>query len=287
MLDAHPQLSCTGEHDFLFDHLQQKGEDWTYNREKLAGDRLFAASKLTFPGGLDGREALFDLIGQIGAQGDGLPVLMVHRNLEKLLSILTEAPIVHFVRDPRDVARSSIGMMWAGNVFYGTDTWLKTEREWQRAGKGLGTRVLEVRYEDLVTTPRAVLEAVCRHLNVPYDDRMLSYPETTTYSAPDASLAYQWKTKLSEREVRLVQHKAGPLMQALGYDVSPLPPVNLSAPRRALLWLQNKYSIWTRMVGVYGLVPMLERSAGRRLGIASIEARGNSKMNVVRRRRQK
>jgi hypothetical protein len=116
---------------------------------------------------------------------------------------------------------------------------------------------------------------------------MLNYPETTTYSAPDASLAFQWRTKLSDREVQLIEHKAAELMTARGYALSQLPRIDPSQRERAALWLQNKHSIWTRMVGVYGLVPMLERAVGRRLGITGLEARGRATMDAITRRRVK
>src|SRR5690606_34615090 len=41
--------------------------------------------------------------------------------------------------------------------------------------------------------------------------------EDTTYEAPDPRLVQQWRTKLSTREVELVEAKCGELMERRGY----------------------------------------------------------------------
>lgn len=61
------------------------------------------------------------------------PVLVLHCHIDKALSLLPDAQVISLVRDPHHVARSAIGMGWAGNVFHGLGGWIGTEDEWGTA----------------------------------------------------------------------------------------------------------------------------------------------------------
>ena len=52
----------------------------------------------------------------------GKPIVgaLVHRHFDRLLRIWPDARFIHLIRDGRDVARSCIGMGWAGSVWTGT-----------------------------------------------------------------------------------------------------------------------------------------------------------------------
>lgn len=103
----------------------------------------------------------------------------IHRNFEHAYKIFPEAKFIHLLRDPRDVARSSIGMNWAGNVYYGVDHWLDTERSWDRLVTCLGNnQSVEVRFEKLISEPVNTLEYVCDFLDVTYTDEMFNYKKT-------------------------------------------------------------------------------------------------------------
>jgi hypothetical protein len=76
------------------------------------------------------------------------------------------------LRDPRDVGRSSIGMGWAGNSYYGIDHWLFSEREWDEAAPDLRpTNVMELRYEALFHDIDPELHRVCAFIGVPWKAR--------------------------------------------------------------------------------------------------------------------
>ncbi|WP_274609784.1 sulfotransferase family protein [Rhodobaculum claviforme] len=111
--------------------------------------------------------------------------------MAKVLALLPGAPGVHILRDPSDVARSNIAMMWTGNVYFGADTWLKTERDGQDHGHHAADRTLAMRYEDLVSDPEGVLTQICAHVDLDFDPVVLGYGATTTYDPPDPSLAQQ------------------------------------------------------------------------------------------------
>lgn len=272
MLDGHPALSVSGESDFLLDHIHLEGGSWRYDLSALAAGRIYQQSPIRINEELEGDVALRDMVEQVGRGGGGRPVLMLHRHLSTCADLLTGLKVIRLLRDPRDVARSSVGMGWAGNLFHGLDPWLETERSWHTFTKNhpdIPKHVL--RYEDLVSDPQRELNSICTFLGIPYDDGMLAYPSHTTYAAPDPEFVFQWKHKLSERDVRLVEARAGKLWDECGYEPSGLPPLQLGSAERKRLWFQNRAAIWRHLFRRHGIIPPLARGLGRRLGWRKLE----------------
>ena len=75
-----------------------------------------------------------------------------------------------------------------------------------------------MRFEELVEDPDNSLTDVCKFLGLAYDNRMLDYDNNSSYGKPDASLINQWHRKMSEREIELVEYRAGELMRWNGYE---------------------------------------------------------------------
>lgn len=147
----------------------------------------------------------------------------------------------NLLRDPRDVARSSIGMGWAGDVYHGAKHWVKTEGDWAACTPHLSTnQVLTVRYEDLVQDPQAELTRICTFADVKYQPAMLEYDIASTYSKPDMSRINQWKRKLSSHELGLIEGRVGDLLAASGYESSGVAPKILSAPNMVALKMKNR-----------------------------------------------
>lgn len=281
MLDGHPKMRCIGESDYLFDYLRFEENSPSYDREALATDRIFKASGLVLREDLDGVAAFWDLVGQIGHDGS-VPVLMMHRNFAGIAELMDNAMILRFTRDPRDSARSAIGMGWASNVYHGVESWLTTEQSWHDfEAMGAEAQVHRLRYEDLVTAPEARLRDICDFVGLPYNADMLAYPATTTYDAPDASLAFQWKHKLSERQIALIEYRVGPLLEGSGYEPSGLPTTPPTDAERRRFALSNKWSVWSRMVKRYGVTAPVLRGIGRRLALRRLERFAQRRMDVV------
>jgi len=118
MLNAHPQLSCPGETDFIFDHLHGTDTAAHYDETALERDRIYRAHRTLYAGTPLPDLTPDALINRI-AGTDNIAVLMLHRRISRALALYPDLRVIHFLRDPRDVARSSIGMGWAGNVYYG------------------------------------------------------------------------------------------------------------------------------------------------------------------------
>lgn len=97
--------------------------------------------------------------------------------LPYLVREFPEAQFVHIVRDGRDVFLSWCKVDWARyDVVQAAKRWRHWVYEAYELGETLGsTQYLQLRYEDLVRDPRSHLQAVCRFLREPFDERMLDY----------------------------------------------------------------------------------------------------------------
>src|SRR2546423_7384695 len=184
--------------------------------------------------------------------GDKTPLYCYE--LETIRRVLPEARFIHLIRDGRDAALSLRKMWFSPGQKIETQAayWRRCVLAARRAG--LGRRdYLEVRYEDLILQTQETLARICAHLDLGYEEAMLSYythtparlREHKRRSGPDGSIqltqeqrlrqqertmeqpaparVFAWKQAMSLEERRRFQLVAGDLLQALGYEVEKLP----------------------------------------------------------------
>lgn len=287
MLDHHPELSWINEFEYTVDLVSPAGAPPGLGayREWLSTHRIYLASGFEVQGETYSDVVRGFLRQRVRRSGKPIVGATVHRNFRQLMTLWPQARYIHLVRDPRDVARSVIGMGWAGNVWHGSREWVEVETELgellPRLGQG---RSVELRYEDLLADPAGMLRRICGFIGVAYSPQMLEYPADTTYEAPDPSLAWQWRRKLSEVEVRLVEARAGALLAERGYEPSRLPHLEVTKSAQRRLRLQNwAYRVRFRL---HRLGPMLflADQVTRRLGLKGLHKRVKLRMNEVTRR---
>jgi hypothetical protein len=276
MLISHEQIASPGEADFLLDHIAPDDthpSGWRYAKPALAIDRIFRSKGIDIPDDLDGRDLFLHFLDRLARPTATVTTLSIHRHLDRLLDLLPEARVIHMLRDPRDVARSSIGMGWAGTLYHGVDHWMQTETAWDRsAGRLQPGRTMTLRYEDLFRDTEAALREVTAFLGLPYSPDMLRYHETSSYARPDPSLVEQWRRTSSPAEIALLEGKAGALMAARGY--APTGPGSMPGPvQRLILWLRNKSHIFRFAVRRYGLFLVLGEKITRRFGATGAHRR--------------
>ncbi|SIO59811.1 Sulfotransferase family protein [Rhodovulum sp. ES.010] len=289
MLNGHPAIHNPGEVDPLLDFIAPDPDHptgWRYDRARMEGHRLFRALGIALPDGADGLDLFEAMIGALRAKSDK-PVLSltVHRNAGRLKRILPEARILHLLRDPRDVARSAVGMGWAGNSYVAVGGWIETETEWDRAGFD-ADRVMTLKFEDLLADPEASLDRVARFHGMAYDPAMLDYPRTSTYGPPDPKTAQQWRRKARPREIGLIEARIGPMMTARGYP--PEHPRPLPGPaEETLLRAQHRIARWGYNIRRFGLPLFLGRHLARRTGLGALERRLAARQDEIIIRNQK
>jgi len=284
VLSHHSRIAWLNEFEYSVDMIDSPDHwpDADPYHEWLRTHRIFQASGLrcegdTYP------EIVRGFLSQF-AQRSGRPIVgaTVHRNFDRLLRLWPDARFIHILRDPRDVARSCIGMGWAGNVYAGARLWIDAEQTWGRLiDQADPSRRIEVRYEDLVRDPDRALRPVCAFLGVDYEPGMLEIGATTTYERPDPSFAEQWRRKLTDAEIRLVESRVGDLLASRGYEPSGLPHLQVSWRRRALLNVHDRIGRLRFRIDRFGPRLWLADLVARRFGLSSLRVRTTRRMNEI------
>jgi len=283
MLDAHPQISNPGEFDFLIAQVGRGGElpDMKQYRRSLATNRGFQASGLKIDSGLGYVELIQSFIDQLW-RDERILSLNMHFNFDRLPLLFPNARYIHLIRDPRDVARSSIGMGWAGNIYHGVDIWTAAERCWDRlASRITPERYLEVRYETLLQNVTGELHRVCRFMGVEYSPRMLTYPSQSTYAAPDAQMTYQWKGRCRPRELQWIDWQLGKLLVQRGYELSGFGAQRPTLLERVTSATQNKYYLIVFRIKRYGVALYLENLLASRARLSAWRDSCQRRMNQI------
>ena len=283
MLDAHPQLSNPGEFDFLIERVAGNGQlpDVRQYRRWLSTNRTFQGTGLKVDPSLNYVELIQSFIDQLRRDGRVLTMNM-HLHFDRLPVLFPAARYIHLVRDPRDVARSSIGMGWAGNLYRGVDIWATAERCWDRLAATLTPdRYLEVRYETLLQNVSGELARVCGFLGVDYSAKMLTYPSQSTYAAPDAQLTYQWKGRCRPRELQWVDWKLGSMLAERKYEPGGFGAQQPTLLDRLTIAIQDKYYRIRFRIRLYGFSLYLGNLLASRARIPAWQDSCQRRMNQI------
>jgi hypothetical protein len=270
MLTHHPRLNCFGE--FECSVSEARGDAWPeladYYRWAET-DRMFADANYVIDRSLAYPDLVRSFLAQEAARNDK-PIIgaAVHSRFDLLPKLWPNAMFIHTLRDPRDVARSTVPMGWSGHPFFGATYWVEPERRWDKLVATVPARQLaEVRYEDLVRQPEVELSRVCAFLGVAYDPAMLTYDRDSTYAKPDPSLAEQWRRKMSVRDVQLIETACGELLQRRGYQLSGDQPTAPTLVELMKLRATNRYKMTSWAIKRYGLSLWTRRFLSKRVGL--------------------
>jgi len=285
MLNGHPSISFDSEFEYSVEMISPSGafpEPKAY-AAMLASHRIFLDSghkiyaELDYPGIVRSfleQKRERDCKELIGAT--------VHHHFDRLLLIWPEARFLHIVRDPRDVARSTIGMGWAGNVWSGSERWLTAEHLWESMRTTLPhERFLETSYEAIINHSQEELKRICTFLGVCFDQKVFSYAETSTYDLPDPKLVCQWQKKLSEEECSLVESRVGGMLTERGYLPSGAPAVQVDEKWAARLEAQSKTYCRRFRLRRYGLPLYLLNFVSRNLPIDGLRQFCQHRINRI------
>lgn len=268
MLDAHPALAIPPETGFFMLDLNLAGSSERDRREFFEAIVGFPAdapawqdfhipkeqfwsrlSRIEPFTASEGYRAFYRLYAERFGKsrwGDKAPLHSFY--MDRIEQALPEAHFIHLIRDGRDVCLSLRPMWFSPGWDVETQArhWCHFVTSARRHG-ARRRRYLEVRYEDLVTQPEAVLRGVCAFVELPYAGAMLDYhrgaPErlrehearvrpdgsvvvskeqrlrqqAMTTQPPDASRVLAWKSAMDADERRRFEAVAGPLLAQLGY----------------------------------------------------------------------
>ena len=176
----------------------------------------------------------------------------------------------------------ALASAWDGNVWTGVERWLEAESLWNKLKPEISEdRYIEIIYEKLITDPVGTLTEICNFLGIEYDQKMLTYADDTTYDKPDPKLVQQWRKKLSEEEIRLVESRTSDLLVARGYELSGLPPLQVTPSMERNLKLQNWWFKVKFRIERFGLGLFLADYISRKLNIKPWNKQVTLKMNEI------
>jgi hypothetical protein len=284
ILDHHPQIRFHHEFEYAVDHVGDDGRLPSVDAyaAAMATDRVFKHAGEVINGS-DYRTIVDNFLREKQRKsGKRIIGATVHRSMDRLLSVWPEARFIHMLRDPRDVSRSIVAMGWAGNTWVAAERWLDAEQRWNRIRSRIGNdRFVEIRYENLVANTEGELKRICQFLDVPWDAAMLSYDSESTYSAPDPSLAMQWKRKAPPRDVQQVEARVGELLTDRGYEPSGLPALNPSPADIAAMERESRMLCAKFRLKRYGWRIYWTDFIARRLRLHGLARRMRLRMNEI------
>lgn len=174
--------------------------------------------------------------------------------VDPILGHFPDIKIVHIVRDPRDVCLSMIRARFGPkNHFAAATAWSKyLSKVRDLKERYPKTKIIEVRYEELLGSPKTVLEELCTQLGVDYADTMLQFHDDVhPYNTDKTNLENlrrplmsnntgKWRREFSERAVATIERIAEESMAEYGYSLSAERLPEISAVRRVLYQLDNR-----------------------------------------------
>ena len=179
--------------------------------------------------------------------GEKTPMYSVH--MPAIETLLPEAAFIHLIRDGRD-ASLSLRPLWfspSADISELAEQWKSTVVK-ARQDSTLVRKYLEIRYEELLTSPTKILSTIGSFLEMPYSSCMEAYYQRTperlrehlerknangttwltqeqrisqqwrTTLPPDTSRIGVWRTQMSQEDHALFRNVAGPLLSDLGYE---------------------------------------------------------------------
>lgn len=256
LLNGHPEVACHGEGhvtDGLIPHLQ--GAMNAYNKRQgersaelgllLGEPDLLGAARCLSDAMLARALAAKPNPAAVRAVGDKTPEHAL--NLVLLLRLYEQPRFLHVVRDGRDAAVSGYahlertgklnGQTAASYArFFADHHWVKMIKLARQAGRALGPRFLEIRYEDLHAEPESTIRTILEWLDVDAGDEAVdSCRRAGTFKRlsggrdrgeEDRSSFFRrgvvgsWRDEMPPDAVAEFERSAGDLLAELGYDLS-------------------------------------------------------------------
>lgn len=166
---------------------------------------------------------------------------------------LPDVPLVHIVRDGRDVA---LGLVKAR---FGPKSVYTAGRRWARWMDAIeeirarvpSGRLYQISYEGLLTEPERTVGGICEFLGVPFEKAMLDFHEDRSpysgYAAEHANLnkplladkVGAWHQTMKRSDVTLFESIASEQLRRYGYPVEGVPAEPASWKRAYYKWLHH------------------------------------------------
>ena len=169
--------------------------------------------------------------------GDKTPHYVFH--LDTLSELFPHSKFINVVRDGRDVALSLLGRPWGPANIYACAMYWRRHTEPTHSRKKLldEGRMLELRYETLLSSPHATVKMLYGFLN---EEVPISIDEAI--GRIQSQNSGRWRTTMKPDDVRLFEAAAGDRLELLGYATTH--PTGSIARSEKLRYLTHDYLHW-------------------------------------------
>ena len=144
------------------------------------------------------------------------------QHLDLLAQHYPQARFIHIIRDGRDCA-SSFQRRWYRTPELTIYRWRRVVDMGRRQGRALSGRYMEVKYEDLTTTPEHWMREICDFLDVEFSPNVLvsRRPQNKNRGVLGGieKNTGKWQSSFSVRQRRSLEKIAGQSFSELGYPV--------------------------------------------------------------------
>ncbi len=283
LVDSHPEVTCLEGLDYVISAVGADGAHPSLDAFEayLATETVYSTSGFSIDRSKgEFAEVADDFLTQrMAASGKDKVAVLLHNGFETALKIWPEARFVHIVRDPRAVGLSTVPFEWGGHPYIGIHKWIDEEREWLALQDKLpADRLMEIRFEDLVTDHVAELTKVCAFMGVSYTDEMLSYAAATDYEAPIAAKADEWRSVITDEQIQYVEARVGDLLAERGFEPSGLPAITVTEADAKKIKASLRTKKWKHKLTSHGWVAVAELVT-RKIGISALHTPMKQRMN--------
>lgn len=272
ILNRHPEIAATPETHY-FRLLEQLKNGWSEIAENWPNAAIDFINNLhhAYMLGVDAKDIILDFpkpvspdilftkICDIYANRNGKSRWIektpdhIH-NLEKIRSYYPDGKIVHILRDGRDVALSLCKVPWASDGFFqNLHRWslgLEESADFFSNDKNS----MQVRYEDLLENPDALVSEICSFLGLDYHSSMLT-PDGTEHKLIEQGRYWKeninkpiakdnrekWKSSLSISMKNATDSLFGNQLARWGYISNPKPDGDSAYIAKSLLVSDYQY----------------------------------------------
>lgn len=157
---------------------------------------------------------------QMGKARIGSKYPVFGRHLDLLNRLFPDCRVVHIIRDGRDCAMSHRHVTWGHqNTYAAAVHWRKYINATRNAARDMPGRYLEIRYEDLISTPASSMAELEQFVTEappgPITERFM---RDANQLKPE-KLA-RWREAMSLRDQAIFEGVAGDLLESCGYPLS-------------------------------------------------------------------
>jgi hypothetical protein len=168
--------------------------------------------------------------------------------LDVVSKVFPQTRFIHLIRDARATA-ASCHRRWKTPLTVHAFIWRAVMDTFHRFKTNFPkVRLLEIRYEKLVQAPRSTLKEICAFLQIPYDNRMLTFDPRKLpvgfplFSPLSSKRVEAWKRELSPAMQQKILAITAPCLRKMGYLQSPAPNFPFLAPLALAAKLVHLYS---------------------------------------------